>query len=283
MPEVDDALLEEIGPWTEVKHEIVRKYAGAYSRILTARRFHHVYVDVFAGAGRYLSRQTGKQVSGSVEIALGLDPPFHEYHLIDLDELKVARLERIAAGRQDVVIHHGDCNRVLVDDISPRLLYYTDYRRALCILDPYGLQLEWHTVESLARLKTTELFINFPTMDINRNALRKDPNSVDAEQASRLTRFWGDESWRTSFYAPRPQLSLFGPQGEQKTATNEQVAEAYRLRLKDVAGFSHVPQPMPMRNSTNAIVYYLFFAAHHPVAGKIAEQIFSPYRFDRRR
>lgn len=276
----DDELLEEIGPWSEIKHEIVRKYAQAYSVNLTAQTspsFQHVYVDAFAGAGRYLSRSSGKPVSGSAEIALSLDPPFREYHLIDLDELKVAQLERIAAGREDVVIHHGDCNRVLVDEISPRLLY-GDYRRALCILDPYGLQLEWDTVALLAQLRTTELFINFPTMDINRNALRKDPGSVDTEQASRLTRFWGDESWRTSFYAPRPQLSLFEPQGEQKTATNEQVAEAYRQRLKDVAGFAHVPQPIPMRNSTNAIVYYLFFAAHRPVAQKIVEQIFLPYR-----
>lgn len=276
----NDELLEEIGPWTEIKHEIVRKYARTYSVNLSAQtspRFQHVYVDAFAGAGRYLSRQSGEAVSGSAEIALGLDPPFREYHLIDLDEPKVARLERIAAGREDGVIHHGDCNRVLIDDIAPRLRY-EDYRRGLCILDPYGLQLDWSTVESLAGLWTTELFINFPTMDINRNVLRKDPGSIDLEQARRPTRFWGDESWRTSFYAPRPQLSLFEPQGEQKTATNEQVAEAYRQRLKDMAGFTHVPRPIPMRNSTKAIVYYLFFAAHHLVAGETVEQIFSRYR-----
>ncbi len=276
----DDELLEKVGPWSEIKHEIVRKYARAYSVNLSAQtspRFHHVYVDAFAGAGWYLSRRSGEPVPGSAEIALKLDPPFREYHLIDLDELKVARLERIAAGREDVVIYRGDCNRVLLDEVAPRLLY-KDYRRALCILDPYGLQLDWHTVESLARLRTTELFINFPTMDINRNPLRKDPNSVASEQASRLTRFWGDESWRTSFYAPRSQLPLFGPRGEQKTATNEQVAEAYRQRLKDVASFAYVPQPVPMRNSTNAVVYYLFFAAHLPVAAKIVEQIFSRYR-----
>jgi len=32
-----------------------------------------------------------------------------------------------------------------------------------------------------------------------------------------------------------------------------------------------------MRNSRNAIVYYLFFASHKPVAVDIVEQIFSKY------
>jgi three-Cys-motif partner protein len=50
--------LEVIGPWTELKHEIVEKYAAAYSRILTARKLHHVYVDAFAGAGRYISKRS---------------------------------------------------------------------------------------------------------------------------------------------------------------------------------------------------------------------------------
>ncbi len=55
----DRELLEIIGPWTEVKHEIIEKYARAYSINLSAQerpRLRHAYVDAFAGAGRYLSR-----------------------------------------------------------------------------------------------------------------------------------------------------------------------------------------------------------------------------------
>lgn len=42
-PVVDQEIYEAIGPWTEVKHEIVRKYAKAYSTILSKQqrpRFH---------------------------------------------------------------------------------------------------------------------------------------------------------------------------------------------------------------------------------------------------
>ena len=64
---------------------------------------------------------------------------------------------------------------------------------------------------------------------------------------------------------------------EEKTA-NEAIAAAYRERLKNVAGFDYVPEPMPMRNTKGAVVYYLFFASHNPVAKKIVEYIFDKYR-----
>ena len=43
---------DEIGYWSEIKLEIVRDYAAAYSTILTKKNLPHVYVDAFAGAGR---------------------------------------------------------------------------------------------------------------------------------------------------------------------------------------------------------------------------------------
>jgi three-Cys-motif partner protein len=273
-------LLQQIGPWTEVKHQIIREYAAAYSRILAAQRaprLHHIYIDAFAGDGRFLSRSTGRPVAGSPEIALQVAPPFKEYHFIDIDDLKVARLERLARGRDDVTIHRGDCNLVLVEDLLPHVTWQ-QFRRALCILDPYGMHLNWSTIETAGRLRTTELFINLPIMDINRNALRKRPEKVDLADAARMTALWGDESWRSTFYARSPQLPLFGSHEESKSATNEDIAEAFRARLKTVAGFAYVPRPMAMRNSIGFIVYYLFFASHKPVAAHIVEDIFSKHR-----
>jgi len=55
------------------------------------------------------------------------------------------------------------------------------------------------------------------------------------------------------------------------------VVDSFSERLKKVAGFRYVPRPMPMRNSKDAIVYFLFFAAHKPVAANIVEEIFEKY------
>jgi hypothetical protein len=51
--------------------------------------------------------------------------------------------------------------------------------------------------------------------------------------------------------------------------SNDQVAEAFRRRLEEVAGFRFVPKPVPMRNTRGAVVYYLFFASPNATANKI--------------
>jgi hypothetical protein len=45
-----------------------------------------------------------------------------------------------------------------------------------------------------------------------------------------------------------------------------------------MAHFENVPKLMPMRNSTGAVVYYLFFASQKPVAEHIVTAIFNKYR-----
>ena len=186
-------------------------------------------------------------------------------------------LEHAAQQRTDVSIYPGDCNQILLNEVFPRVTY-EQFRRGLCLLDPYGMHLDWDVVRQAAKQRTVELFINFPIMDINRNVLRRDPTTVDPVQAQRLNRFWGDESWRSGFYAPARQPTLWGETPDRKNVANFGVVEAYRQRLINDAGFSHVPQPIAMKNSIGAEVYYLFFAAHQPAAGKIVEDIFRRYR-----
>jgi three-Cys-motif partner protein len=85
---------------------------------------------------------------------------------------------------------------------------------------------------------------------------------------------WGDRSWREAAY--KKSQGLF-EELEQK-AGNATIAEAFRQRLIQNAGFKYVPEPMPMRNSTGAIVYYLFFASPNKTGAKIVNHIFRTYR-----
>ena len=39
-----------------------------------------------------------------------------------------------------------------------------------------------------------------------------------------------------------------------------------------------VPEPIPMRNKTGAVVYYLFFASPNKTGAKIVKDIFNTYR-----
>lgn len=267
---------DEIGYWSEMKLEIVRKYADAYSRILTKQPgFTHYYIDGFAGMGAHVSKTTGQRVPGSPLNALNVNPPFSHYFFVDLEGDCVASLRRIVGDRDDVTVQRGDSNQILLESVLPTVRY-DQFRRALCLLDPYGLHLNWSVIAKAGAIKTIDLFLNFPVMDMNRNALWRKPELVDLVDVDRMTAMWGDESWREVVYQPHPQADLFGRTKVEK-APNDSVAEAFRERLQKVAGFKFVPTPIPMRNSTNAVLYYLFFASQNPVANKIATDILRHY------
>jgi three-Cys-motif partner protein len=269
-------MLDEIGPWTEVKLEILKRYAVEYSKILasqTSPAFWHGYIDAFAGTGVHLSRASGEMVLGSPLNALLVQPPFREYHLIDLNGDKIATLRGLVGNRKDVHLHHGDCNRVLLEEVFPKVRFQ-DFRRGLCLLDPYKLTLTWKVIQAAGSLQSLDVFINFPIHDINRTVLHHDPAGVSPANIERMNSFWGDDSWRDVAYEKNP--TLFGEIDLEKVS-NPKFAESFRKRLQNVAGFRRVPQPLPMRNSKGSTVYYLFFASHKGTAEEIVTYIFDKF------
>jgi three-Cys-motif partner protein len=239
---------DEIGVWSELKLEIIEKYGAAY---------------------------TGTAVEGSPARALKVTPPFDGYYFIDLNEDKTDYLKSIVGNRSNVHIHTGDCNQYLTTQLLPTI-QFRNFRRALCLLDPYGLHLDWEVIRQAGQSKAMDMFLNFPVMDMNRNAIWKNPDTAPADGIERMTRFWGDDSWKRVAYVESPQGSLFGP--ETVKVSNDAIVAAFRTRLKSAAGFEHVADPLPMKNTRNAVVYYLFLASQKPVAEKIITDIFKKYR-----
>src|SRR5439155_13221998 len=103
---------------------------------------------------------------------------------------KVRALRRIADQRQDVHVFEGDCNRILLENVFPRVRY-EDYRRALCLLDPYGLDLKWQVIKAAGKMQSIDMFLNFPVMDMNRNALWRNPAAVSKTGIAKMKAFWG--------------------------------------------------------------------------------------------
>ena len=273
---MEDWKFDEISYWSEVKLDILREYASAYSKILAAQerpKLHHVYIDGFSGAGVHLSRERGDLVIGSPLNALHVQPPFKEYHFVDLNGDKVEALKQSVAGHPNTHVHHGDCNKVLIETVLPKVKW-NEYKRGLCVLDPYGLNLNWEVMKTAGESKAIDMFLNFMVMDMNRNVLWKNPEKVSAKQVARMDAFWGDQSWREAAY--KKKETLFGFEDEK--GTNDDIVQAFRERLKRVAGFKNVPEPIPMKNKSGAVVYYLFFASQKPVASDIVESIFKKYR-----
>lgn len=289
------------GDWTNDKQERVRKYLLAYLTIFKnnpkARYFATTYVDAFAGTGdrsKAASIESGSSAisvefqndedvcalqKGSARIALELSPGFDHYlfidqkheHIQDLNQLKSEFPDKAAR----ISVLQGDTNKIL-QDWCRRGDWTTN--RAVVFLDPYGMQVEWKTIEQIARTEAIDTWILFPIgMAVNRLLTRKQP--PPDHWASALTRFFGSDDWKSTFYKRDIVRTLFGDEEfERKDANFDIIGEYFLKRLRSV--FNAVaPNPLVLKNSTNCPIYLLCFAAGNPrgapTAVKIAKHILS--------
>ena len=273
----EELSLDEIGHWTEIKLEIIKKYAKAYSKILSSKSpiKKYVYIDAFAGAGVHKLKVTGKLVPGSPQIALNIEPPFNEYYFIDLDGQKIQNLKKISEDRNNVFVYEGDCNEILLDKVFPRVRY-EDYHRGLCLLDPYGLHLDWNVIKKAGEMRSIEIFLNFPAHDINRNVLWTNLKNLKPTQIRRMNLFWGDDSWIKIIY--REEENLFKETEQKKIAKLKSLLPEYKSRLVNIAGFKFVPEPIPMLNTKGGLLYYLYFASPNQTGARITNDIFNKYK-----
>jgi three-Cys-motif partner protein len=161
---IDPVQFDEIGHWSELKLEIVEKYGAAYTTAFSnAPNLKKYYIDGYSGAGIHISRQTRAQIEGSPARALKVFPPFDGFYFIDMDATRTRHLDTLCRGRSDVVIFTGDANVKLAQEVLPKI-HFKKFNRALCLLDPYGLHLDWQVMQVAGQCQAVDLFLNFPVM-----------------------------------------------------------------------------------------------------------------------
>jgi three-Cys-motif partner protein len=188
---------DEVGAWSLLKLEILEQYGAAYTKAFgdRGRRLKKFYIDGFSGAGVHIVKRTREQIEGSPARALKIWPAFDGFYFIDLNADKTAYLQTLCAGRTDVQIHTGDANAYL-KALLPTI-QYSRYNRALCLLDPYGLHLDWEVIQLAGQSKAVDLLLNFPVMDMNRNAIWRAPDarrSMAVVKAAMASRTFGKET-----------------------------------------------------------------------------------------
>lgn len=288
------------GNWTEVKLARLAKYLAAYRMIFTrnerARHFTTWYVDAFAGTGSrstadwadskdqdvlfedvYKDADTEGYRDGSARIALGLPDPFDKYPFIEKSKSRVGELKatiekdhRALFPRCD--FKHGDANTVLKTWCTER-----DWKkeRAVVFLDPYGMQVEWSTVEALAATKAVDLWYLFP-LGVGAARLLKRDGKIDESWQKRLDLLFGTTDWRSRFYEVQTTQDLFGDrESVERTATVETIQTFINERLGSC--FAKVAKGLILRNSKSSPLYSLCFAAANekgaPTALRIAQDI----------
>lgn len=294
--------ISEVGPWAQHKLENLRKYLHAYTTILSKQRFDGFhYIDAFAGPGQHSVRskrkspetienvlrelasfgqETAEQrafLAGSPRVALQIERPFSKYVFIENDKERVKELEKLQKEFPDrrIEIHQGDCNQYLLHKVArdPRI----DWRRqrAVTFLDPFGMQVEWSTLEALAQTKAIEVFLNFPLgMAVQRLLLRQ-PDRFSGPQCEKLDRYFGSPDWFDELYR-KPPRSLFPndePEHEKVEQSGKALLNWYRNRLKNV--FGHASKAALIRNTRGGHLYYLLLATPNPTGARIASDILS--------
>jgi three-Cys-motif partner protein len=136
--------------------------------------------------------------------------------------------------------------------------------------------LDWEVVCAAGGSRAVEVFINFPVMQMNRNCKQEDTSKILPGERDAMDRFWGDSSWHSTMFRPSAQKTLFGDDEMDKTE-NKDLVNAYCKRLKEVAGFGFVADPLSMLNSKNAVVYYLIFAGPNKTGWEIVQDIYRKY------
>ena len=289
---LQEPLNEWGGNWTEKKLDAFAKYVVAYLTIMKKNPYWKtIYFDGFVGCGErkdkcktsiyqqlLLTEQEEKLYKGAAERVLTLpnNLSFDFHYFIDSNEESLKKLEKKLAVLQKAKenpfqFRSGDCNQRLLE-LSNAMKQHKNSFASLVLLDPFGMQINWESIESL-RDTRTDIWILIPTGVIVNRLLDK---SCKLKHSTKLQSFFGldkDEIIKY-FYQKKKYTSLFGETEIIRKISSpiEKIADLYTLRLKTIWKFV-TEKPLRLENSRGVPIFHFVFASNHPDAVKIAKQI----------
>jgi three-Cys-motif partner protein len=268
MPTIDH---EFGGQHTELKLSIIEKYLKAYTTALTGKFDELWYIDAFAGTGsRTIKREEMpadvlgprepekiEQRRGSARIAIDVSPQFDFIVFIEAKSTHVAALNDLAAKhpRRRITVIRGDSNDALKNLVAANSWRST---RAVLFLDPYGMEVEWSTLEKVAATKAIDVWFLFPLSGLYRQATRQ-LTDIDQHKRAALTRMFGSEAWEEELYPKTFRNDLFEgvSEGPRQRATDVPGLERYaKSRLETI--FSKVLKPLPLPPNKRPQLFSLF-------------------------
>lgn len=284
------------GAWTEEKLDAFAKYVNAYLTIMNKYRdqfgWKLIYFDGFAGSGirqsithdselmldlfneDMLHQEEINVYQGAAERVLSIEQRGFDYnYFIDKDarasELLSGRLQRYSKDRV-LEFRCSDANEQV--KIMAKALKRNTALRALALLDPFGMQVNWESISCLAATHT-DLWILIPTgVIVNRLLDRKG----ELMHIDTLCSFFGlsEKEIRDYFYKKSVEHTLFGEEERiiKVSQPIKKITELYISQLKTI--FSYVTEePLVMCNTRNVPIYHFAFASNNKTAKKIASQI----------
>lgn len=279
------------GNWTTAKLDVVAEYLAGYTTALKNTPFRKGYIDAFAGTGYREAKPDNEAglsqtlpfpdlamqepqdlLEGSAVRALKTDPPFDSYVFIERSPTRCKQLEDLKSYfpklANAIQIREGEANL----EIQALCSKNWSSHRAVLFLDPYGMQVEWKTIEAIAKTKAIDLWVLFP-VGIGVNRLLTKSGDIPQSWKRRLDLLLGTKDWYEDFYRVESEPTLFGsPRDHVVKATIDTIGRYFIARLKTVfVGVAE--EPKVLLNSANSPLYLLCFAVGNPKGTSIALRI----------
>ena len=239
-----------------------------YQKALSNTAFRTLYIDGFAGTGEIplaeskdglFDEDVQTVIAGSADRALKVDPPFARYIFIDNRKKCIEALKiRFRDNRNTELVTYiiGDANEQI-----QKICRAEQWRsqRGVVLLDPFGSQVHWETIEAVAATEALDLWYLFPAgLSVFRQI--SSDGTVDPTHAPSLTRLLGTDEWKSAFLKPSTQGDLFGePTSHEKAVTHESAALFMIERLRSVFKGGVMDEMIPLGKHAYPS-YYLLFA-----------------------
>ncbi len=241
-----------IQPHTVAKHRILRNYQNAWLPIITTWNGRAVFVDGFAGPGRYVGGEDGSPII-ALRIALEHSRPIRAQVLFHFIEDRLDRYEHLKNVLEaefprlppnlSYQVHHARFDETLTQVLDELDGQRRTLSPTFAFLDPFGYSdTPLGIVKRLVQNPKCEVLINFNYEELNRFL------SLES-QASNFDRQFGSTNWRDCVGIA---------DSEQRRSC---VHEAYKSSLENVADIRYV-RSFEMINETNRTDYFLFFGTN---------------------
>jgi len=242
----------QIDPHTSAKHEILRRYLGAWFPIIGAHNKRVVYIDGFCGPGRYRDGETGSPLialeaaSQNIKRLEGVGVTFlftdEDADRIEYLKAELSKTPIPAAFEVDAVT--GTFEEVLRDLLDHLTKLHISLAPTFAFIDPFGFKgAPFELVARLLKNPKTEVLINIMVDSINRFV----------EHPDEKTR--------------RHIVELFGTGNVQaiSSGTPDRITKLRLLYQEQLSRVARFVRYFEMRDHHGRIIYFLFFASNHPL------------------
>ncbi len=259
-PPHDRIPLRPGGAWTVEKLVYVERYAAAFTRAMKGKWERLEYIDLLAGSGRGVRRDTREEFDGSPVRALKINPPFDHLYLGDVRDRFVDALDRRIpkSDRNRVSLLRGDCNELaykVVAQLTSRTL-------GLAFVDPTGFEVQFRMFQAFAQ-RQIDVLLFFPDqIGIVRNLVH-----FAGKSGALMDGLMGDRSWRDTPQAKRAAGHRLSEQGS-RDLTRSWVSR-FQSKMATI-GYRHYDHAEPVfTNRRNARMYHLLFFSRNAIGLKI--------------